>query len=357
MADMMPLFEQERLAFLINAGPLVEPATVADVLERRVRVPPFLFSHPEQTQIVQGWMGDEDPSGWAGRALEAIGTPMKAPLVSVDSGAPTLVLGQRSRMVNMNSHNNRWMGNADLTRPAEPWTQAMATLTRMQSPVTVENEYARTFRAAFLDAQELATANEGLAEPQGDFPDTDLGRKLRTVAKFLPYYKAAGASRQVFGTDWGNFDTHANQRYTSDSGTMGQDPQLSELASALLAFDHAVQAHGMRQEVVLLVISEFGRTLDPASGRGSDHAWGSHWLAMGGPVRGGQMHGVRFPLPLLGGEDDVDPGRRGYWLPDIASDQVAAEALAWLGVAAADLTRVMPNLAHFSRHSVGYMHG
>lgn len=355
MAGLMPLFEREQLAFLINAGPLIQPSTVADVLNGRVRVPPFLYSHPEQSQYVQGWMGDEDPSGWAGRAIEAIGNPMKAPLVSVDSGAPTLVLGQRSRMVNMNSRNSRWMGRADLTRPTDTWTQAVAAMTRIQSPVTVENEYARSFRGSFDDAQELAIANERLPDPRGSFPDTDLGRRLRSVAKFLPYYRSAGASRQVFSVEWGQFDTHSNQRYSSDSATMGQDPQLNELTSALIAFNEAVSGAGMASEVVLLVISEFGRTLDPASGYGSDHAWGNHWIAMGGPVRGGQMYGARFPLPVLGGADDVDPGRRGYWLPQIAGDQVAADVLTWLGVPAGALESVMPNLRNFTQKTVGFV--
>lgn len=357
MAGLMPLFDRERLAFLVNTGPLIEPSTAADVLNRRVRVPPFLYSHPEQTQYVQGWMGDEDPSGWGGRAIEAIGAPMKAPLVSVDGGATTVVLGQRTRMVSMNPNNSRWMGRADLTRPSEPWTQAIAALTRTQSPVTVEHEYARTFQAAFGDAQELARAADVMPEPQGNFADNQIGRKLRTIARFLPYYKSAGASRQVYSLQWGDFDTHANQRYTSDSGTMGQDGQLAELAAAMLAFNDAVNAAGMANEVIFLVVSEFGRTLDPASGRGSDHAWGSHWMAMGGPVRGGQMYGAKFPRLILGGTDDVDPGRRGYWVPQIAGDQVAADVLTWLGVPASALNGVMPNLANFTQKTVGYVNG
>lgn len=354
-AALAPLFDRQRLAFLVNAGPMIEPASVTDVLNGRVRVPPFLFSHPEQTQYVQGWMGDEDPSGWAGRAIEAIGSPMKAPLVSVDSGATTLVLGQRTRMVSMNSRNSRWMGRADLTRPADAHTQAVAALTRMQSGTTVENEYARTFRATFRDAQEIAMASTTLPDPKGNFPDTDLGRRLRTIAQFLPYYRSAGASRQVFSIDWGRFDTHANQRYTGESANSGQDVQLSELATSMAAFDAAVSAAGMGDEVVLLVISEFGRTLDPASGRGSDHAWGNHWMAMGGPVKGGQMYGSRFPRLILGGPDDMDRGRRGYWVPQMSTDQVAADVLTWLGVPMASLDSVMPNLRNFSQKTVGFM--
>ena len=354
-SGLMPLFERERVAFLVNAGPLIQPSTASDVLNGRVRVPPFLYSHPEQSHYVQGWMGDEDPSGWAGRAMEALNKPMKAPLVCVDQGAPTLVLGQRSRMVSMNSRNSRWFGKADLTRPSDPWTQAVASLTRNQSQITAENEYARTFRASFSDSQELAMADQAMPEPQGSFADNEIGRRLRTIAKFLPYYKSAGASRQIFSLEWGQFDTHANQRYTSDSATIGQDAQLAELTAAIVAFNDAITAAGMGNEVVLLAISEFGRTLDPASGRGSDHAWGNHWIAVGGPVRGGQMYGARFPRLILGGTDDVDPGRRGYWVPQISTDQVAADLLTWLGVPLVSLDTVMPNLRNFTQKTVGFV--
>lgn len=356
MAGLMPLFDKERLAFLVNAGALTQPSTVSDVLNRRVRLPPFLFSHPEQTQYVQGWMGDDDPSGWGGRGIEALGVPMKAPLLSVDNGAQTLVLGQRSRMVSMNSRYGRWMGRADLTRATDPWTQALAALSRNQSPVTVENEYARTFHASFADSQELAIAQDRVPDPQVSFPDTEVGRQLRAIAKFIPYYKSAGASRQVYSVQWGSFDTHADQRGTS-MDTRSQDAQLGQIAAAMLAFDNAVTAAGMANEVVLLVISEFGRTLDPASGLGSDHAWGSHWLAMGGPVRGGQMYGAKFPRLILRGPDDGDSGGRGFWVPQMSSDQVAADVLTWLGVPATALNSVMPNLANFTQKTVGYLNG
>jgi len=105
----------------------------------------------------------------------------------------------------------------------------------------------------------------------------------------------------------------------------------------------------------VLVASEFGRTLDPASGGGSDHAWGSHWWAMGGPVQGGQMLGHHFPSLVLRGADDGDPGGRGYWVPQIAGDQVAGELLTWLGLPQDKLVQVLPNLANFTNRKLGFL--
>lgn len=358
MADLMPLFNQERLAFLINAGPLVQPTTVSQVLNGQAVLPPFLYSHPEQTQIVLGWQGDEDQSGWGGRGMEAMTgfKNLKAPLVALDNQGETLVTGQKSRFVSASSHYSSNIGNAYLPDKKNVWTQTVESMTRLQSDHLLQAEYARSFRSIFMDATELANADRVTPMPAGNFADDDIGRKLRSVARTSRYYRSAGASRQIFSVQWGSFDTHTSQRgLTSTTGGSTQDAQLASLASALKAFDDSIQAAGMDQEVVVLVTSEFGRTLDPAAGLGSDHAWGNHWWVMGGPVKGGQMLGAQFPSLMLRGADDGDPGGRGYWVPQIASDQVAAELLTWLGLSSSQLLQVLPNLAKFPSRNVGFM--
>jgi uncharacterized protein (DUF1501 family) len=172
----------------------------------------------------------------------------------------------------------------------------------------------------------------------------------------MPFYRAAGATSQIYSIDWGDFDTHANQRGNADQGgRMGQDAQLAQLANALVAFDQSLQTAGLGNQVAVLVTSEFGRTLDPAAGFGSDHAWGSHWMVMGNMVGGNRIYGNSFPRLILGGVDDAHDGRRGYWVPQLSSDQVAADLLLWLGLPRERLTQVMPNLANFSQKTVGYM--
>lgn len=355
LQPLMAPYQQGRLAFVVNAGPLIEPTTVAQVLAGTAKLPPFLGSHPEQTQYVMGWMGDEDQSGWGGRAVETLAPELaaKAPLMAMDSRGLTLVLGRRSRITDGNSHGGGNLGWADLTNTGNPWTQIVESMGRLQSPNRLEAEYARTFRGIFNDSTEIAYALRSSAEPTADFGAGDIGRQLRFLARVLPYYKSAGARRQIVSVEWGRFDTHAGQRSTSTENP-GQDMQFAELAKALTAFDQTMQGSGMGNEIVTLVTSEFGRTLDPAAGAGTDHAWGNHWFALGNPVRGGQFYGQKFPRLLRGGVDDGDRySRRGYWVPQISTDQVAADLLRWFGVAEGNLTAVLPNLANFPTRSVG----
>ena len=360
MSSLVPLFNQRKLGFIANAGPLIKPTTAIEVLNGTASLPPFLYSHPEQTHLVLGWMGDQDPSGWGGRAIEAMSgnRPMKAPLISIESGASTLVLGQRSRILNAESNFSRNLGHANLADKNSEWTQIMESLTRLQSSTHVESEYARTFRANFLDSVELVKAESTTTNPAGNFENNDLARRLRFAARVMPFYKAAGASSQIYAVEWGQFDTHSNQRNSNDqSGRMNQDSQLAQLANALVAFDQAINAAGLGDQVAVLVTSEFGRTLDPAAGNGSDHAWGSHWLVMGNAVQGGQLYGNAFPRLILGGPDDAHNQKRGYWVPQLSSDQVAADMLLWLGLPVSQLTTVMPNLKNFAKKTVGYING
>ncbi len=355
LKSLVPLFNTGKLGAIVNVGPLVKPTTAQEVLAGTAKLPPFLYSHPEQTALVNGWMGDQDPSGWGGRAMEAMDpvAAFKSPLISVNNNQSTLVLGQRSKIITASSYPSTNIGRANLLDPKNQWTQIMDSLSRFQSPNQVSAEYARTFKGIFADAQELALAAQKVPEPSG-FGAAGISRQLAMVSRLVSYYKTTGATRQIFSLQWGSFDTHTNQRGVNDL-PLGQDTQLSDLAEALVSFQAALEKTGLSNDVALLVTSEFGRTLDEASGLGSDHAWGNHWLVMGNTVKGGQMYGAKFPSLVLGGVDDAHPQKRGYWVPQISNDQVAADLLTWLGLPSSSLTTVLPNLNNFSNKTVGFM--
>ncbi len=355
LKSLIPLFNSGKLATIINTGPLIKPTTVQEVLSGTAKLPPFLYSHPEQTATVNGWMGDQDPSGWGGRAIEAMDPlgSFKSPLLSVNSNQSTLVLGQRSKIISASSYPSTSIGRANLLDPKNQWTQIMDSLSRFQSPNQVSAEYSRTFKGIFADAQDLALAAQKVPEPSG-FGASSIARQLAMVSRLLSYYKTTGATRQIYSLQWGSFDTHTNQRGFAAT-PMGQDTQLADLADALVSFQAALDQTGMSNDVALLVTSEFARTLGEASGFGSDHAWGNHWLVMGNAIKGGKMYGATFPSLVLGGADDAHPQKRGYWVPQISSDQVAADFLTWLGLPASSLTSVMPNLSNFTTKTVGFI--
>jgi uncharacterized protein (DUF1501 family) len=263
------------------------------------------------------------------------------------------VLGRRTPVSFLDSNDSSWWGIGDLKRPQDVGPQTLARMAQWQFANAYEAEYARSFGLTYEDAVAITQARQLAVRPTADFGNDSeqVVRGLRNLASLMPVFKSQGLKRQVFLQSWGRFDTHANQR---GSAVDTQDAQLDVLAKALAAFDQTNRANGLDMNVVTLVMTEFGRTVRPGSGGGSEHAWGNHWFALGGPVNGGTVVGT-FPSLVLGGADDGDFGKNGRLVPTLSCDQIGATLMQWMGLAPAQFHDVFPNLVNFNQKTVALM--
>jgi len=344
LSPLKPAYEQGRLLWVANIGALVRPVSAEQWRNNQAAVPPFLMSHSEQVNIVQGWDPADILNGWGGRGMELLSSDLTRSLPVVSYAFDnTLVTGLRSRMTLANSNGSRYWGRADLTQNSNRWTQLVESLGHFQSRNPVENEFARTLEASFTDSAALSIAEQKASPNKTAFPDHQLGRDLGHITRLMPIFKSDGVRRQLFFTDFGQFDTHVTQRGDEEGRAM--DVQVAQVADALAAFDAELRLRNLDGEVLTVVMTEFGRTLQP-TGQGTDHAWGNHWFVLGSKVKGGQVMG-RIPELVLGGKDDGDPWKKGRWAPDYASDQLAASVMRWLGLGEDRLVKVFPNLNNF----------
>jgi len=137
-------------------------------------------------------------------------------------------------------------------------------------------EAVRMLKAA--SPQRIAPAN-GAEYPRGRFGDS-----LKQIAQLIK----AQVGLEVAFADSGGWDTHAGQG--NERGQLAQ--RLAELGQGLAALDRDL---GERMaEVVVLTMSEFGRTVRENGNRGTDHGHATAMLVLGGSVRGGRVHG-RWP--------------------------------------------------------------
>ncbi len=129
---------------------------------------------------------------------------------------------------------------------------------------------------AVVKQADLAPADGG-----GGYPTVPLGQALRQVAQLVK----AEVGLELAFAETGGWDTHAGQPGQ-------QAARLRELGQALAAFRTDLGARF--EDVVLVTLTEFGRTVRENGNRGTDHGHGSVSLVLGGPVRGGGLRG-RWP--------------------------------------------------------------
>jgi len=214
-----------------------------------------------------------------------------------------------------------------------------------QTGVSLVQAANSTVSNSISDAAALAAALAKSTKLKTVFPATGLGAQLQQVAEIIQVQSELGMERQIFFCSLGGFDTHAGELETHDS----LYPQLSP---ALAAFYAATQELNLAQNVTTFTESDFSRTFQPTTADGSDHAWGSHHLVLGGAVKGGQIFG-KFPAFQLGGPNDADT--RGRWIPTTSIDQYGATLCSWFGIPPSALATVFPNLANFPTANLGFL--
>jgi uncharacterized protein (DUF1501 family) len=113
------------------------------------------------------------------------------------------------------------------------------------------------------------------------YPQSDFGRSLRQIAQLVK----ADVGVEVAFADLAGWDTHVAQ-----GGADGQlARRLGELAQGLRAL-HDDLGERMR-DVVILTMSEFGRTVAENGTGGTDHGHANCMFVLGGEVRGGRVLG------------------------------------------------------------------
>lgn len=113
------------------------------------------------------------------------------------------------------------------------------------------------------------------------YPPGGLGRALAQIAQLIK----AEVGVEIACAESGGWDTHANQ-----GGATGQlAGRLTEFGQAIAAF-HRDMGDRMA-DIVVLTMSEFGRTVRQNGNRGTDHGHATCFFVAGGAVNGGHVLG------------------------------------------------------------------
>lgn len=94
------------------------------------------------------------------------------------------------------------------------------------------------------------------------FQNNDLGHQMRSIAKLIKTRSARRTDRDVFYAELFGFDTHGKQ-------DVGLDLNLQEINAALSSFVKEMKAQNLWDNVTIVIVSEFGRTLVSNTGNGT----------------------------------------------------------------------------------------
>jgi uncharacterized protein (DUF1501 family) len=215
--------------------------------------------------------------GWLNRYMQAKkdakATPFRA--VSFTANLPRTLLGPAPAiaMTNISDFGVRaGQGNAQVAKGFEElYSQGLGDVLH------------GTGKEAFEAVKMLKKANPAqyTAANGANYPRSQFGQALLQIAQLIK----SDLGVEVAFTDVGGWDTHANQ-----GSSRGQ------LANRLQDFSQGIAAlykdlGNRMRNVVILTMTEFGRTIRQNGSGGTDHGHASVAFALGGPVNGGKVYG------------------------------------------------------------------
>jgi len=217
------------------------------------------------------------PDGWLNRYLQTKVDPQKSLFraVSMTQNMPRVMQGRAPTLAISNL--------ADFNIHAGQSSAAVQGGFEAIYDQTVNDVLHGTGKETFEAINYLKQVNPGQYKPENgaNYPTTPFGNALRQTAQLIK----AGVGLEVAFADIGGWDTHVNEG--NQQGQLGN--LLRQFSSAIAALYTDL---GQRMDdVVILTMSEFGRTARENGNRGTDHGHANAMFIVGNGVRGGKVYG------------------------------------------------------------------
>jgi uncharacterized protein (DUF1501 family) len=265
MAAFKPLYEQGHLAIIHAAG---SPDTTRSHFDA-------------QDYMESGTPGVKSTAdGWLNRALQAEllrGKPSAFRAVALGTEVPRTLQG-RVPAIAVNNLADFSIGGRG--PQVSPISNAFQTMYDESADTVLHGTGRETFEAVKM----LKSADPAHYQPAAGvvYPKTAFGNSLKQIAQLMK----ANLGVEAAFSDIGGWDTHQNQGNVN--GQLAN--RLKEFSETIAAFwkDMGPDA----ENVMLVTMSEFGRTARQNGTGGTDHGRANVMFVLGGQVKGGKIYGT-----------------------------------------------------------------
>ena len=233
-------------------------------------------------------------SGWLNRAVGLLGhdaTPFRA--VSITSSLPRSFYGDNAAVAinNLQDFKIQMKGNSTNTNAVSKSFEDLY-------DQTSDNLLKDTGKESFDAMKMLQSADTKNYKPSNGavYPSSGLGNSLKQIAQLIKM----DVGLEVGFAEHGGWDTHFNQG--TEMGTFARNAK--DLSDSITAF--WTDLGQLQDDVVIMSMTEFGRTVKQNGTNGTDHGRGSCNFIIGNNVNGGIVHGIVKPLSIENLEDKRD---------------------------------------------------
>jgi len=153
-------------------------------------------------------------------------------------------------------------------------------------------DYLYKTMAETLSSADYIFQQSRLHPSNADYPMTDLGNSLKTIASLI----FSEINTKVYYVSLGSFDTHINQEAQ-------QQRLFTEMNDAVKSFVKDLKEQHRFEDVLLFTFSEFGRRVEQNASGGTDHGTANNMFLVSGGLK---KKGVLNAMPDLANLNEGD---------------------------------------------------
>ena len=255
LADLVPLWKQNNLAFIHACGSPDETRSHFDAQDYMETGTPGIKTTDD---------------GWMNRLLAILPQDRPTQALNVGNTTPRILEGAMSIASISPGKNSARILPVD--RPHV--SRAFDLLYNQDDPLSKAYQQGRRAREIILAELNAEMVSSSRGAPTADlFVDDAI-----EVARLM----VGSARTQLAFMEIGGWDTHINQKNSLNRSLKSLGKGLATLAQKLKP---------IYSDTVIVVMSEFGRTVKENGNGGTDHGHGNVLWLLGGGVRGGKVHG------------------------------------------------------------------